>query len=188
MFVEGSYGKGRTAWDQYYNYSYATAAATIFRDNAFLDPVTRQRMVAANIQSFRLGRIHAESMIKAENNKELWRAATGFRATPGDWTIDGYYTHGENDIKIWNYDVLHNRRYYAAIDAVRDASGNIVCRSTLAGFDPGCVPFNPFGQGSPSAAALEYITGDEWRRLKHCSFVPVRDAPVVSRLFSTGRC
>lgn len=167
VFVEGNYGKGRSAWDQYYNYSYATAAATIYSDNAFLPDAIRQRMSSGGIQSFRLGRIHAESMIKAENDKELWRIATGFRATPGAWTVEGYYTHGENDITISNFDVLHNRNYYAAIDAVVDpTTGNVVCRSTLAGFDPGCAPFNPFGQGSPSAASLDYIAGDEWRRLK----------------------
>src|SRR3546814_5464741 len=96
----------------------------------------------------------------------MWRVATGFTATPGDWTIDGYYTHGENEIRITNFDVLHNRRFYAAIDAVEDpVTGDIVCRSTLAGYDAGCVPFNPFGAGSPSAGALDYITGDEWRNL-----------------------
>src|SRR3546814_13600696 len=75
-------------------------------------------------------------------------------------------THGENEIRITNFDVLHNRRFYAAIDAVEDpVTGDIVCRSTLAGYDAGCVPFNPFGAGSPSAGALDYITGDEWRNL-----------------------
>jgi len=167
LFLEGNYGRGDTGWDQYYNYSYSSAAATIFADNAFLDTATRQRMIDAGIESFRLGRIHSESMIKARNEKELWRVATGFRATAGGWTIDGYYTHGENDIRISNFDVLHNRRYYAAIDAVRDPDTNeIVCRSTLAGYDPGCVPFNPFGAGSPSPEAVAYVTGDEWRRLK----------------------
>src|SRR3546814_7244194 len=106
------------------------------------------------------------SMVRADNKKVMWRVATGFTATPGDWTIDGYYTHGENEIRITNFDVLHNRRFYAAIDAVEDpVTGDIVCRSTLAGYDAGCVPFNPFGAGSPSAGALDYITGDEWRNL-----------------------
>src|SRR3546814_788586 len=158
--------KATANWDQYYNYTYATAAPTIYANNAFLPDVIRDRMADEGIASFRLGRIHSESMIRAENKKEMWRVATGFTATPGDWTIDGYYTHGENEIRITNFDVLHNRRFYAAIDAVEDpVTGDIVCRSTLAGYDAGCVPFNPFGAGSPSAGALDYITGDEWRNL-----------------------
>src|SRR3546814_14637102 len=107
------------------------------------------------------------SMVRADNKKVMWRVATGFTATPGDWTIDGYYTHGENEIRITNFDVLHNRRFYAAIDAVEDpVTGDIVCRSTLAGYDAGCVPCNPFGAGAPSAGALGYITGAEWRNLR----------------------
>jgi outer membrane receptor protein involved in Fe transport len=166
LFAEFNYGKSTSNWDQYYNYSYSTASATIFADNAFLTDAARQAMVDAGVSSFKLGRIHSEMMIKAENKKELWRGVVGFRATPGAWTIDGYYTHGENNIRISNFDVLNNNRYYAAIDAVVDGSGNIVCRSTLMGFDPDCVPFNPFGAGSPSAAAIDYVTGDEWRNLK----------------------
>src|SRR3546814_13183079 len=76
-------------------------------DLAFLPDVIRDRMADEGIASFRLGRIHSESMIRAENKKEMWRVATGFTATPGDWTIDGYYTHGENEIRITNFDVLH---------------------------------------------------------------------------------
>jgi outer membrane receptor protein involved in Fe transport len=48
-----------------------------------------------------------------------------------------------------------------AADAVRDPiSGNIVCRANLGGANgaPGCSPINLFGKGSPSAAALDYIT------------------------------
>ncbi len=51
--------------------------------------------------------------------------------------------------------VLENSRL--AVDAVVDpGSGNIVCRSTLTNPGNGCVPFNPFGEGSPSAAAIQY--------------------------------
>jgi hypothetical protein len=49
---------------------------------------------------------------------------------------------------------------------VRNASGQIVCRSTLTGFDPGCVPMNPFGLGSVSQAAADYILGDSLKELE----------------------
>jgi outer membrane receptor protein involved in Fe transport len=52
------------------------------------------------------------------------------------------------------------RNAIAAADAVLDpATGEIVCRSTLAGFDPGCVPMNLFGEGSPSQASIDFATG-----------------------------
>ena len=47
-------------------------------------------------------------------------------------------------------------RFIEAIDAVRDASGNIVCRSATARA-AGCAPLNMFGLGSPSQAALDYV-------------------------------
>lgn len=166
LFVEGTYADAHTQWEQYYNYCYTSCAATIFIDNAFLPEATRQAMVDANIQSFRLNRIHAENYILADNQKEVWRGVFGVNGRlGGDWTWDAYVTHGESETYVANPQTLHYRRYYAAIDAVRDSNGNIVCRSTLAGLDPGCVPFNPFGQGAPSPEAMAYVTPTEWRNL-----------------------
>ena len=80
-----------------------------------------------------------------------------------------------------------NERFFAAIDAVRDGNGNIVCRSNLdpnaipmgnfpgfdTPFDPstwgttftpgansGCVPMNVFGEGAPSQEALDWIMAE----------------------------
>ena len=41
-------------------------------------------------------------------------------------------------------------------------AGQIVCRSTLTSPGNGCVPFNLFGQGSPSPAAVAYVNGTNW--------------------------
>jgi outer membrane receptor protein involved in Fe transport len=56
---------------------------------------------------------------------------------------------------------MENTKLYAALDAVRDPSGNIVCRVTLTnpGLYPGCVPLNVLGEGTASPAALDYVTG-----------------------------
>src|SRR3546814_18851453 len=84
-------------------------------DLAFLPDVIRARMADEGIASFRLGRIHSESMISAENKKEMRRVATGFTDTPGDWTIDGSYTHGENEVRVNKCVVLHKRVCSAAL-------------------------------------------------------------------------
>jgi outer membrane receptor protein involved in Fe transport len=47
-------------------------------------------------------------------------------------------------------------RFLQAIDAVRDATGAIVCRDAAARA-AGCAPLNLFGEGAPSKAALDYI-------------------------------
>ena len=165
-FAELTYSEADTQWEQYYSYCYTSCSATIFADNAFLPDQTRQAMADAGIDSFRLGRIHSENYILADNQKEVWRLALGGNGSlENGWTYDVYLTQGESDTYIGNPQTMHYRRYYSAIDAVDDGSGNIVCRSTLSGFDPGCVPYNPFGAGSPSPEAVAYITPDEWRNL-----------------------
>jgi iron complex outermembrane receptor protein len=167
LFFEGTYADAHTTWEQYYNYCYTSCAATIFIDNAFLPAATRQAMIDAGIDSFRLNRIHAENYILADNQKDVWRGVIGANGRlGGDWSWDAYVTQGESETYVGNPQTLHYRRYYAAIDAVVDPdTGQIVCRSTLFGYDPGCVPFNPFGQGSPSPESMAYVTPTEWRNL-----------------------
>lgn len=167
VYAEFSFAKATTRWDQYNNYSYSTYAATIFSDNAYLPQEIKDQMADAGITSFKLGRIHSENYIKADNEKQLLRGVVGFNGQfNDDWSYRGYYTHGENKIEIGNLNTLIYRNYYAAIDAVRDPVTNqIVCHSNLTGGDPGCVPFNPFGAGSPSDAALNYVEGNEFRYL-----------------------
>lgn len=80
-----------------------------------------------------------------------WRAMVGL---DGDLDIgDRFYywslmaSHAENDYSTRSWG-LHMDRFNAAINAVRDANGNIVCASA----DPACVPVNPFGRVDPEAA------------------------------------
>jgi iron complex outermembrane recepter protein len=71
--------------------------------------------------------------------------------------------------KFWNYDIFAQSgkvvfqetykndfsvaRTALALDAVRDASGNIVCRSGA----PGCVPYNIWALGQVDPAAIKYL-------------------------------
>src|SRR5262249_49431219 len=82
----------------------------------------------------------------------------------GGWRWDSFYTHGEGKVRLDSFDNVNNGRFYAAIDAVRDSSGNVVCRVTTINpsLYPGCVPMNIFGDKSPSQASIDYITGDTW--------------------------
>jgi outer membrane receptor protein involved in Fe transport len=109
------------------------------------------------------------------------RAAIGFDGTFGDtsWGWEGYYQYGETDREQYVNDNRHLIAYNMAVDAVQDASGNIVCRVTRDGYaaaaaanngkggyanvDPrmaiGCVPLNAFGNGPISQAAHDYAFG-----------------------------
>ncbi len=51
---------------------------------------------------------------------------------------------------------IDQARFLNSIDAVRDSTGAIVCRSAAARAE-GCAPLNMFGLGSPSDAAKKYV-------------------------------
>ncbi|MBQ4812179.1 TonB-dependent receptor [Pseudoalteromonas luteoviolacea] len=73
------------------------------------------------------------------------------------WTYDAYMNFGEvsyiqtyqNDLSITNIG--------RALDAVKDADGNIVCRSVVEGYDPNCVPWNIFETGKITQDQLDYL-------------------------------
>jgi iron complex outermembrane receptor protein len=93
-----------------------------------------------------------------------------------NWNWESYFEHGETDtsIKIYNMPLsspgpLPNgaggyqfnqqfTRFNLAQDAVTNASGQIVCRNTVAQAY-GCVPFNPFGGGTLTPGQVAYIDG-----------------------------
>ncbi|MFC3068977.1 TonB-dependent receptor domain-containing protein [Phenylobacterium soli] len=86
----------------------------------------------------------------------------GVIALEGDFDIADrhfYWDASANYGKSWGYFESTNidqSKFLLAIDAVRDASGAIVCRDATARA-AGCAPLNLFGQGAPSAAALKYV-------------------------------
>lgn len=119
--------------------------------------------------------------------RETYRGVIGVRGDfNDDWNYElsvNYGEHHEHNTILSNVNV---QRYLLAIDSVRDpATGNIVCRSQIdpaaaLGYltdddgnarttanDPflaadiaACVPLNPFGEGSASPAARNYVTVD----------------------------
>lgn len=147
------------------------STATIFADNAFLPESVRQIMAANNIASFTLRRIGgltdlAPSVWQRDNN--VMNSFAGGMTLDIDsgglfdgWQADLYYQYGTNTRKAYQNGIRVDR-IYAALDAVKDANGNIVCRTSLYGNAfPGCQPLNLFGSGNASAAALDYVTGYE---------------------------
>ncbi|MES2894930.1 MAG: TonB-dependent receptor [Pseudomonadota bacterium] len=69
------------------------------------------------------------------------------------WNVSANFGRSEGSFTSPN---IIQSRFLQAIDAVRDASGAVVCRDPVARA-AGCAPLNMFGLGSPSQAALDYI-------------------------------
>jgi iron complex outermembrane receptor protein len=147
-------------------------AVTIFQDNAFLPDSVRQIMIAEKRPSFTLRRTGSVSDIGADyslrDTSVLNSATAGFRWDVGQqglfsgWVVDGYYQYGHSTRKAYQIG-LRVDRIFAAIDAVRDPkTGNIVCRTSLFNNTfAGCQPLNLFGRGNASAAAVDYVIGND---------------------------
>ena len=148
-------------------------AITIFQDNAFLPDALRQTMVDNNIVSFslrRVGSIEDIGDVWFEDKTTQNVGTAGFTADIGSdgflsgWRVDGYYQYGHSR-RVWDQHTMRIDRIFAAVDAVDDGSGNIVCRvSTFAAGAaafPGCEPLNLFGRGNATGGAVDYVLGND---------------------------
>ncbi|MEO5597603.1 MAG: TonB-dependent receptor [Novosphingobium sp.] len=136
-------------------------AATIFRGNPYVNPAIAGT-VFGTTGSFTVSNIAGSTpYMTVDTRSRTFRIVAGFDwDIGGGWTISGYGMHGENKYRILNRDVGNIRNLFASLDAVRDpVSGNIVCSSTLSGFDAGCVPFNILGGNQISDAAKAWAFG-----------------------------
>lgn len=135
---------------------------TIQCDNPFLPTSIKDACAANNITSFKYGTANAifPKNISVEPTRKLERFVVGadgkFELFGTDWHYDTYAEHGTTTTDLYVLDISLTARYNAAIDAVRDASGNIVCRDANARAS-GCVPLNIIGNVTPDPAALAYV-------------------------------
>ena len=162
-------------------------------DNPYLTPQARAQIVAlraANGQAstdatrFSLSRNWLDFGIRDEKIvRETYRGVLGVRGTFNeDWSYEVSANYGEHHEKNKIISNVNVQRYLLGVDTVRNAAGQIVCRSqvnpaaalgalTDANGDPrtvandpylaadvaACVPINPFGQGTLSQAARDYV-------------------------------
>jgi outer membrane receptor protein involved in Fe transport len=161
LFLEGSYSrvKGSTIGAQRRD----LGNLTIQRDNGYLPDAVRTTMQTFNLTSIPFGRIWNDiGPQQAEVTRETYRAVAGINAKMwGDWTLDAYYQYGRTDYRQRGYHTTITPRMNFALDSVKLADGSVVCRGVRDGVAAaaGCQPLNPFGEGSPSAAAINYVTG-----------------------------
>ena len=138
------------------------ANLTIQCDNPFLPASIAAACAANNIKSFQYGTANAifPENINVHPTRTQRRFVVGadgkFNLFGKEWSYDAYAEHGENTTNINVHDITLNTRYNNAIDAVRDASGKIVCRNAVAAAN-GCVPLNIIGNNPVDPAAWGYI-------------------------------
>ncbi|WP_174279600.1 TonB-dependent receptor plug domain-containing protein [Sphingomonas bacterium] len=90
------------------------------------------------------------------NDRDTYRIAGGLRGEfAGDFKYDLSVVYGELKDHTETQD-LDTTKYAFALDAVRDATGAIVCRNATARA-AGCVPINLFGYNTVAPAAAAYV-------------------------------
>jgi outer membrane receptor protein involved in Fe transport len=147
----------------------AQRSFTIFNGNAFLPANIQALMTQYNVASVAFGRVGAPEDLAFDafttQDTDVLSLTGGF-----DWDIDGgffdgwavggYFQVGRTDVKARQRGGIRLDHVYLAVDAVRDANGNIVCNVTLvSGLYPDCVPLNLFGRGRASGPAVDWSTG-----------------------------
>lgn len=137
---------------------FPSPSLTFSVDNPFLSDQARGIIEANGLTSFNLARNLNDIVDRnpATLDLNVSRAVVGlkgdFEAWGNDWSWDISYNNGTSrSVSTDTY--VDPARLLLAADAVRDASGNIVCAS---GGD--CIPINLFGENSFSNAAATYVT------------------------------
>jgi len=157
--------------------NYSSNAFTIYQNNAFLVrdfPTLNQRFIgtgtaaAPQYTSFTFRRGFAD-VPNIEYFMRTWtyNFTAGFKGDIEGFKYDLSFQHAMSVGKNRRANLFLNTNFAAAVDAVFDpATGNIVCRPQLStdaavrARYADCVPINPFGYGSPSAAAARYVTNE----------------------------
>lgn len=157
--IEASYGKTHTVGPAAYQRNVNNI--DVSANNAFLPASVRATAAANNITSFRVGygSVDLGRMVN-DIERENYRVVGTLAGELGQgWKWQAYYQYGRTNLDIKLLNTTDNIKFSNAIDAVTNASGQIVCRSTLTNPNDGCVPLNIFGTGVASPAAIAYVKG-----------------------------
>ncbi|WP_102251707.1 TonB-dependent receptor plug domain-containing protein [Xanthomonas arboricola] len=185
LFFEGKYSEtdseffGQPAFD---------SSLRVRRQNPYVSPELGALMDSRGVTQILMNRFNVDAGRRGENiERKTYRAVLGAEGNFTDnWTYDVSANYGKTTVDRLNLNNRINERWQAGIDAARDASGNIVCRTTL---DPnainphtnrvysalareGCVPFSVFGNGAvtPEAAAWFNTTARSQAKIQQTVF------------------
>jgi outer membrane receptor protein involved in Fe transport len=144
--------------------NYYTGSITVSNQNPFIPAPVAASMAAHGITSFQmgttLGDVPGTSPTYDRNvMRELVGADGDFQAFGTDWKWDAHASYGYDRGYSAAVDTIENAQFANAINVVRNpTTGAIVCADTLVNPNDGCVPFNLFGTGVNSQAAVNYVT------------------------------
>ena len=160
----------------------AFGSYTIYRDNAFMSPSLAALMDANGLSQLNVNRFDVDAGLRGEaTSRDTGRVVFGASGLiTGDWEYDASVNYGVTNERRQNLNNRINDRFAASIDAVKDANGNTVCRSSIdpsaaAQLDPiaqnGCIPTSIFGEGAVNSAAAQWFNTTTLTRTHITQFV-----------------
>jgi outer membrane receptor protein involved in Fe transport len=131
--------------------------------NPFLAQTYQTQLATARQTTLRLSKFLEQAPRRTpttESDQYFFNAGLDGKLGKYDWSVS--YVRGQTKQVTTQVNNTNLQNLYAAIDAVKDTNGNIVCNVTLTnpGLYPGCVPLNLFGPTAGSQAAIDYVLFD----------------------------
>lgn len=132
--------------------------ATIALDNPFIPAPILNAARQAGLTAVDISRNNLDFPRRGENDRRrTYRGVADVTGRVSDHaTYDVYYTYGRTDVRATKLNDRLNDRFLQALDAVRDGSGQIVCRSAVAR-TAGCLPVNTFGGDVANPDSFAYF-------------------------------
>ncbi|NWK94238.1 TonB-dependent receptor [Sphingobium lactosutens] len=162
FWADGSYSR---IWAKYPFYA-ESGTYTLSATNPYLSQDIQSQLAAAGETSVKIGRVFEDYGYRTfDYYRQNVEGAVGVDGSfaDGKWRYSAYYSHGE----MRNMQSYHNQitgtNLTNALDAVRDSSGNIVCRAALTDANTACRPLNILGTGTADQAAIDYVFGNTAR-------------------------
>lgn len=135
----------------------------VFADNPFLTDSSRQRLIDSGAPYFAITGLYNDiGLVTNTTDNEYTSFQIGFKGDINDkWSWDATYNYGKSEQSI-AFNEFEMKKVWAAMDAVDDGNGNVVCGVTLRnpGFMDDCRPLNIMGAYNFSQEARDYVRGD----------------------------
>lgn len=165
FYTQGTYSESRNIGTAF---PFTYLGTFVPSSNAYLAPSVSATLQANGVPGIILVK-SSQDFTGTQNLAKLrnWSAMAGFKGKLGDrFDFDISFNHADSLQNVVFVDNINVSKLGAALDSVV-SGGQIVCRSSLSTPNafPGCVPINPFGPASESAAAHDYVTDDTNFRL-----------------------
>ncbi len=181
VFAQASYNTSRSQSNA--GQAYTNRTFTISRGNPFIPASVAAQMAVGqlNIPSIALGFVPFDLvtnprfiMVGSDNTRKTQRYQIGttgnFDALGTNWKFDAFYQKSIANSTEISYNNPNTARFLNALAAVTNGAGQIVCAinadAITTNDDPACAPYNPFGIGRNTQAAINYSTSSGTRTQK----------------------